>query len=154
MTVQTVQLYVIEDHAAMRETLDDYFRVCPDIEVCGMASSAEEALEELDVLTPTVVLLDLSLPGRSGLDLLADIRDRWGTPCVVLSGHGGRGYVRRALDAGARGYVLKGSPGEARAAVRAAADGQVHLSGAVRSAQYDEWTASGNDDGPGADRPR
>jgi DNA-binding NarL/FixJ family response regulator len=81
---------------------------------------------------PAVVLVDLSLPGRSGLDLLAEIRDRWRLPCVVVSGHGERGHVGRAFAAGARGYVLKGRPHEVPAAIHQVLAGDIYLSELLR----------------------
>jgi len=77
-------------------------------------------------------VVDLSLPGRSGLDLVEEIQKRWGTPCVILSGHGERTYVGRALACGARGYVLKGNPQDLPVAIREVLDGEIHLSPTLR----------------------
>lgn len=99
-----------------------------------MAATAEDASVDLEAAAPTLVLLDLSLPGRSGLDLLAEIQERWALPCIVLSGHGEKGYVGRALSAGARGYVLKGRPHEVIHAIRRVMKGEVYLSELLRLA--------------------
>lgn len=123
-----IRVYVVEDHPLMRASLLEYLGLHPDIEVCGVAASTEEALDDLVECDPTVVLVDLALPGRSGLDLLAEVHDRWALPCVVLSGHGEGNHVRKALAAGAVGYVLKGRPGEVPTAIRRAAAGQGYLS--------------------------
>jgi DNA-binding NarL/FixJ family response regulator len=113
-----IRVYVVEDHPVYQETLVDYLSVTEDLELCGVASSAEQAIEELPGVDPNVVLMDLSLPRQSGFDLLEHIRREWNFPCVILSGHGEQGYVERALAGGARGYVLKGHPQEIPMAVR------------------------------------
>lgn len=128
----SVRVYIVEDHQIMRETLQDYLALEPDLEICGMAKSAEAASEALEAAAPDVVVVDLSLPGRSGLELVEEIQERWGTPCIILSGHGERTYVGRAFTCGARGYVLKGNPRDLPLAIREVLDGQIHLSSALR----------------------
>lgn len=127
-----VRIYIVEDHPIMRETLQDYLVLDAELEICGMAGSAEAASEALEAAEPDVVLVDLSLPGRSGLELVGEIVERWGTPCVILSGHGERTYVGRALDSGAKGYVLKGNPREIAPAIRQILDGDIYVSPALR----------------------
>ena len=127
-----VRVFIVEDHAVMRETLQDYLELQPDLEICGMAESAEAASEALEGATPDVVVVDLSLPGRSGLELVEEIQQRWGTPCLILSGHGERTYVARALACGARGYVLKGNPRDLPVAIREVLEGEIHLSSTLR----------------------
>lgn len=127
-----VSIYIVEDHPIMRETLQDYLALDADLEICGMAESAEEASAALEDVAPDVVIVDLSLPGRSGLELVGEIGERWGTPCVILSGHGERTYVGKALACGARGYVLKGSPRELAPAIREVFGGAIYLSPGLR----------------------
>lgn len=127
-----IRIYIVEDHPIMRETLQDYLTVESDIEICGMVGSAEAASEALEAAAPDLVVVDLSLPGRSGLELVGEIRERWGTPCVILSGHGERTYVGRALACGAQGYVLKGSPRELAPAIRRVLEGDIYVSPALR----------------------
>ena len=138
-----VRVYMVEDHPVMRETLQDYFALAPDLEICGMAESAEAASEALEAAAPDVVVVDLSLPGRSGLELVQEIQERWSTPCVVLSGHGERTYVARAFACGARGYVLKGDPQELPVAIRAVLGGEIHKSPDLRRKLGYEPEASG-----------
>ena len=137
------RVYIVEDHPVMRETLQDYLSLAPDLEICGMAESAEAASEALDAAAPDVVVVDLSLPGRSGLELVEEIHQRWGTPCVILSGHGERTYVGRAFACGARGYVLKGNPRDLPEAIRDVLGGEIHLSSALRHKLDYEPEASG-----------
>lgn len=123
-----IRVYIVEDHPVIRETLVEFLDLTADMAVCGMAATAEDAATELEAAAPTVVLVDLSLPGRSGLDLLAEIKARWQLPTIVLSGHGERSYVGKALSAGARGYVLKGRPAEVPLAIRRVLGGELYLS--------------------------
>lgn len=138
-----VRVYIVEDHPIMRETLQDYLSMEADLEICGMAESAERAAEALEAAAPDVVLVDLSLPGRSGLELVVEIQERWGTPCVVLSGHGERTYIARAFGCGARGYVLKGSPRDLPVAIARVLEGEIHLSSALRQKLGHEPDESG-----------
>ena len=137
------RIYIVEDHPIMRETLQDYLALQPDLEICGMAESAEAASEMLEAASPDLVLVDLSLPGRSGLDLVEEVQQRWGTPCVILSGHGERTYVGRALACGARGYVLKGRPQDLPAAIAHVLEGGTYLSDTLRQDLDYEPDASG-----------
>lgn len=127
-----VRIYIVEDHPIMRETLQDFLALEAGLEICGMAESAEAASEALEAAAPDVVLVDLSLPRRNGLELVGEIGERWGTPCVILSGHGERTYVERALSCGAQGYVLKGCPRELAPAIRQVLGGDIYVSPALR----------------------
>lgn len=125
------RVYIVEDHPLMRETIRDYLALEAELEICGAAGSAEEASQALETAAPDVVVVDLSLPGRSGLELVQEIRQRWGIPCVILSGHGERTYVGRAFACGAQGYVLKGHPRDIPVAIRKVLAGEIHLSAAL-----------------------
>lgn len=111
----------------MRDALLDFIDASEGLEVCGAAASAEEALPDLWEKEAEVAVLDLSLPGKSGLDLLADIRAESALPCLVLSGHGERGDIERALAAGANGYLRKGFPDELAEAIAVVARGGAYL---------------------------
>lgn len=123
------KIYVVEDHARMRELLGDWIGVLPGMAVCGAADSAETALEELPKLGAELVLVDMSLPRMSGIELVATLRAQWpDVRCLIMSGHSEPGYVERALAAGAQGYVLKGKPSEIEPAIRAVLAGQRFIS--------------------------
>jgi DNA-binding NarL/FixJ family response regulator len=126
------RVYVIEDHPVMRATLIEFLSLRGDLEMCGEAANAEEALQDLGKVNASLILLDLSLPGRSGLDLLPDIQKLWQLPCIILSGHREQGYVDRALAAGARGYILKGRPNEIPEAIRTVMGGGTYISESLR----------------------
>lgn len=127
-----IRVFIVEDHANLRELLGMYCRMQDDISLCGEAASAEEALEILagiQDLGPAVGLIDLSLPGMNGIELITELRLRYPQiTCLILSGHKDREFSQQALDAGARGYLLKGKPDEIAAAVRRAVAGEQVLS--------------------------
>ena len=133
-----IRIYIVEDHPVMRDTLVEYLELSEDLEICGTAASAEEALEALPSADSSLVLVDLSLPGASGLDLLENIRRRWELPCVVLSGHKERSHLERAFRSGARGYLLKGRPEEIPVALRSIMGGEVYLAEPLRGEMEDE----------------
>ena len=92
-----------------------------DLEVVGEAVSAEEALTLLQTLKPHLLLVDLSLPGMSGLELIRQLQqERPELRYVVVSGHAGERYRQAALAAGARAFVSKDEPGAIVGVVREA----------------------------------
>lgn len=128
-------IFLVEDHPIMREMLISFLEVTQGFEVCGSAESAEEAIESLKEAKPDLVLVDVSLPEMSGIDLVRHIRSTYPElPCLMLSGHGESSYVKRALQAGARGYVLKDDSVELPTAILTVLGGDVYLSKSIRSA--------------------
>jgi DNA-binding NarL/FixJ family response regulator len=124
-----IQVYIVEDHAIVRDLIGEMLAVEPDIAVRGAAASGEEALEELDGQAVDLVLVDTSLPGMSGIELTRRLREgQADLRCLAFSGHGEDPYVRKALAAGARGYVLKGTPDELARAIRTVMGGEIYLS--------------------------
>ena len=128
----SIRVYIVEDHPVMRETLVEFLRMDPDIQVVGAASGAGAALDGIPSADPSMVLLDLSLPDQGGLELLSIIRERWDLPCLVLTGQSDPGQVERALELGARGFLQKGRPREISRALRAVREGEVYLSESLR----------------------
>ena len=99
----------------------------------SLARTAEEALEQLPEITVDLAIVDVSLPGTNGIELVAAIRAQYSSlRCIVLSGHHEHVYVRRALAAGAQGYVLKEHPLDLIAAVRAVLAGETYLSAELK----------------------
>ena len=115
----TTGVYIVENHDVVREVVASYLARMEGVVVCGQADSAERALPDIARLRPDVVLIDLSLPGMSGLDLLRELSARHpDVACVVLTGHAEPGYRDRALAAGARAFVLKDDPANLETALR------------------------------------
>lgn len=127
------RIFVVEDHSFMLAMLREFIDQEADLEVCDTAESGEAALERLVQVTPDLVLIDLSLPGISGLELLTSLRQRYpALPCAILSGHGERHYAEQAMTAGAQGYILKGNPDELPPAIRQMIRGDRYLSSALQ----------------------
>jgi DNA-binding NarL/FixJ family response regulator len=132
----TTRIFVVEDHAVMREMLETYLGTQPDFSICGSAPTGEEAIARIGDSGADVVVIDVSLPGISGLDVLkAMLEGRSDLCCVMNSGHGQSTYIDQALAAGARGYVLKGRPAELPEAIRSALRGESYVSPSLRARQ-------------------
>lgn len=118
-----IRLVLAEDQAMVRGALAALLALEPDLEVVGEAGDGDEAEALVRELTPDVLVTDIEMPGRTGLEVAAALRDaRAATRVVILTTFGRAGYLRRALEAGALGYLLKDAP----AAVLADAVRRVH----------------------------
>lgn len=107
------RIFLVDDHPLLRKGLADYISDEPDMIVCGQAGTAREALAGIEQTKPAVAIVDISIPGRDGFELIKDIKARChGTQVLVLSMHDESLYADRALRAGARGYVMKSAPAE------------------------------------------
>lgn len=128
------RLLLVDDHPLMRKGLALTLDAEPDFEVVGQAADAEEALDAAPRLKPDVVLVDLSLPGMGGLELvkhLAAVLPEAKT--LVVSRHDESLYADRAIRSGARGYVSKLEAGEKIVdAVRTVLRGSLYLSDEVK----------------------
>jgi DNA-binding NarL/FixJ family response regulator len=106
-----LKLLIIDDHEVVRRGVKTIFDEESDTMVFGEASTAPEALKRISEQDWDIVILDLGLPGRSGLDLLRELKHiRPRLPVLILSMHSEEQYARRALKAGASGYITKDSP--------------------------------------------
>lgn len=120
-----ISVFVVDDHSVVREGLKRILEQSRDVRVVGEAASAEEALGLLPLCRCDVVVTDLAMPGRGGLELVAEVRKRGlGCRVLVLSIHANGQLVVSALREGASGYVTKDSaPTELVHAVRRVAGG-------------------------------
>jgi DNA-binding NarL/FixJ family response regulator len=121
-----IRLGIAEDHTIVRWALREALAKVSDIEVVGDAGTAAETLEMIQKTRPDVLLLDLSLPDKSGFDVLNDMRESDTAPLVVvLTWHTEPSYAARAIAAGAHGYVNKSvSPDDLLSAIRAVSRGE------------------------------
>jgi two-component system response regulator NreC len=130
-----IRIVLVEDHAILREGLKALIEIESDFDIVGEFGSVEECLEGLVGLQPDLLLTDLALPGRSGIELLAEIqRLSPMTRKLVLTAHENEEYIRAALNAGANGYVLKdANSAELMLAIRTVSLGQQFLCKAIAS---------------------
>lgn len=125
-----ISVLLVDDHPVVVEGLRKVLATTGDISVTGEAHDAAGALERARTLRPDVILLDLRMPGASGVQATRRLREQASTAAVIiLTSYGDQAYVRQALEAGADGYLLKSTPPEqVIAAIRAAARGRRQLS--------------------------
>jgi DNA-binding NarL/FixJ family response regulator len=126
----SISVFVADDHAIVRDGLVALLRVHPDIEIVGTAGNGSDAVAKVLQARPRVVILDISMPGLSGIEVARQVTAALPeTRIVMLSMHSSSQYVFQALEAGARGYLLKESASaEIADAVRAVDRGQRYLS--------------------------
>lgn len=135
MTPPRTRVLIVDDHPVVREGLRAVLDLRPDCEVVGEAADGEAALVDYARLQPDVVVMDLRLPGASGIATIQELRRR--DPKVrvlVLTSFGGDAEIQRALDAGAQGVVLKGAPSrEVAEAIRRIHGGELSISEDARA---------------------
>jgi DNA-binding NarL/FixJ family response regulator len=124
------KILIVDDHPMMREGLAQLIGNQPDMTVCGEAGNAHEALEKVRLLKPNLVLVDITLPGRNGLELIKDIQVLdVAISVLVISMHDESLYAERVLRAGGRGYVMKQEGGKKiMEAIRQVSAGQIFVS--------------------------
>jgi DNA-binding NarL/FixJ family response regulator len=124
-----IRVLIADDHTIVRAGIRLLLQAEPDIEVVGEAGDGQEAIAQTEALRPNVVVMDIGMPGVSGLEATREIKRRWPqVQVLVLTMHRSDDYFFRMLEAGASGYVLKGAdPGDLITAVRVAARGDVFL---------------------------
>ena len=129
MSRKTVRVLLVDDHAVVREGYRTLLAKHDGLTVVGEASDAASAYQCYKDTRPDVVIMDISMPGRGGIDAIEHIR-RFDAQAriLVFTMHGGAAYALQAFRAGARGYVTKSSPPDLLiSAVRDVAEGQVAI---------------------------
>src|SRR5437870_1736566 len=122
------RLIIVDDHPIFRQGIAQLINHESDLEVCGEAETARDALTRIDELQPDLVLVDITLKGTNGIELLKSLKAQYPKlPVLVLSMHDESLYAERALRAGARGYVMKQEPADrVMGAVRKVLDGELY----------------------------
>src|SRR4051794_39648974 len=125
------RIFIVEDHPIFRRGLSQLINCEADLEVCGEADSAPRAVSRLREVTADAAVLDISLQGTNGLELIKQIRaEHTQMPILVLSMHDESVYALRALRAGANGYLMKDEdPDSVLAGLRKILTGEVAVSG-------------------------
>ncbi|MBL3558916.1 MULTISPECIES: response regulator transcription factor [Marinobacter] len=124
-----ISVYIADDHSIVREGMRSLIASAADMDVVGEAIDGDQALKELPKFCPAVFLMDMSMPGCSGLELIEKVRRRApDTRILVLSMHREDLYATRTIRAGAHGFITKTQPpAEILDALRKVARGQVYI---------------------------
>jgi len=126
---ETIKVFIVDDHAVVREGLRTFLGMLDGIELAGEAANGEEALQKIGKAAPHVVLMDLMMPGMGGIEATRRLHDT--NPeikVIALTSFSGDDAIFPAIKAGVSAYLLKDAgPRELEDAVRAAARGEVRL---------------------------
>ena len=136
-----IRILIVDDHPIVRSGLASVLSSQPDFDVVGEASDGQQAVVEASRLAPDLVLMDLRMPVRNGVDASAAIlAERPSTRVVVLTTYASDGEVLRAIEAGAVGYLLKDVPhDELFRALRAVVRGERYLAPVVTERLMARW---------------
>lgn len=128
-----IRVVMADDHTLVRKGVRMLLESIPDVEVVGEASDGFEALRLIEEHRPDCVMMDLAMPGLSGVEAVRRSRSAFPKiPILVVSMHGDEAYVHEALMAGASGYLLKGSDkSELELALRSVCSGKTYLTPAI-----------------------
>jgi DNA-binding NarL/FixJ family response regulator len=126
-------ILLVEDHPIFATALQRMLHDRGHIDVLAVVESAEEALNLIPNLEIDLVLVDVSLPHKSGISLVRNLqKTNPDLPCVMLSGHASQHYARSSLAAGARGYLVKDHAEEILDGIQRVLQGEVYVSEQVR----------------------
>jgi DNA-binding NarL/FixJ family response regulator len=126
---EKIRIVIVEDHRMFREQLAHLINKAPDLMVIGEADNIREGFALIQEMRPNIAIVDITLKGSSGIELLKDLRAHGiEVPVLILSMHDESLYAERALRAGARGYVTKHEASEnVMVAIREVLNGEVYL---------------------------
>lgn len=129
------KIYIVDDHPLMRKGMAMTLENSVEFTVCGQSESAEEALGEIPSLKPDACVVDISLPGMNGIELVKNLLAQLPElKILVVSRHDEELYAERAIRAGAKGYLMKLEAGEVLvSAVRQVMNGGIYLSDKIGS---------------------
>lgn len=144
------RILIVDDHAILREGLTDVIGREADLEVCGQTGDAFAALELAATTKPDVVLMDISIAGKNGLELLKDLQvQQPGIAVLALSMHDETLYAERVLRAGGRGYIMKQEGGQrVIAAIRQVLAGEIAVSAKVSARVLNHFSGKSSDISP------
>ncbi len=150
--MQQISVLIVDDHPVVRQGLKYMLESSPHISVVGEASTALEGMEMISKLCPSVVLMDIEIPGMNGVEATQHITEQSPqVPVVVMTVHTEDDYVSSALQAGAVGYILKDAPSnEICRAVESAAMGEM----AIRAALFHRAIDWNHESATSTERPQ
>ena len=136
------RVLVLDDHPMMREGMAQLINNQSDLTVCGEAGTGREALDMAAKLKPDLMLVDISLPDKNGLEVIKDTQAlNPGLPVLVISMHDESLYAERVLRAGGRGYIMKQEGGKRlMEAIRKVLDGGIYLSEKMSAKMLESFT--------------
>lgn len=140
-----IRIIIVDDHPVVRRGLKQILHEKPDIKVVGEAESAQEAFEIIRTIDCDAVVLDISLPGASGVEILKQLKYEYKKlPVLILSVHPEEQYAVRVMKAGASGYLTKESaPDELVKAIRKIISGGKYISSSLAERLITDIDASG-----------
>jgi DNA-binding NarL/FixJ family response regulator len=136
-----ISVFLVDDHTVVRDGLRFLLEAQGDIQVVGNATNGRDAVRQVSILKPDVVVMDIAMPELNGIEATLQIQKECPSArVVILSMHSTAEHIRRALQAGAQGYVLKKSAGEEVVeAVRAVNAGRGYLSEAITGIVIEDY---------------
>jgi DNA-binding NarL/FixJ family response regulator len=136
---------IVDDHPIVRQGLAQLIDQEKDLEVCGQAADAHEAMQAIRQLNPDMVIVDISLKDTSGMELIKDLKIQHpDLPVLTLSMHDEAVYGERALRAGARGYIMKQeATGKVVTAIRRVLAGEVYVSDGMAAKMVSKLVGGG-----------
>ncbi|HTU48154.1 MAG TPA: response regulator transcription factor [Bryobacteraceae bacterium] len=139
------KVFIVDDHPIVRQGLAQMIRREPDLTVCGEAEDAQSALQMIYALKPDILIVDISLHGPDGLDLLKSVRAKDPTlPVLILSMHDESIYAERSLRAGANGYIMKQEATEnVLVALRRILNREVYVSPQIANKMLQRFVSAG-----------
>ncbi len=145
MDNQRKRIFIVDDHPLVREWLATLINQQSDLEVCGEAGNASEGLGLIGQTKPHLAIVDISLQGGSGIELIKNIKATCpGVMVIVLSMHDEMMYAERSLRAGARGYIMKReATRNVLQAIRCVLDGKLYLGHKIAAMLAEKAVGSG-----------
>lgn len=136
-----IRILLAEDHALVRAGIRSLLEQQPDMEVVGEAANGQEAIQEVQTLRPDVVIMDIAMPGITGLEATRQIKATFpNVRILTLTMHEDERYFFQSIHAGASGFIVKGAlPEEFLVAVRAVAEKQVYLYPSLNKRLVEEY---------------
>ena len=144
------RVLIVDDHPFLRKGLSDFLDSQPDLACCGDVGTPNDAMEFIAKTKPDIVLADLNLPGKGGMELIKDIRALHPElPIIVLTMHVESEFAKRSVLAGARGYVAKSEPETTLlAAIRQVLNGKLFVSEQLAGHLIEHFAGGGVPSGP------
>jgi DNA-binding NarL/FixJ family response regulator len=148
--IKKSKVLVVDDHPIVRQGLALLINRESDLMVCGEAEDARMAMQSIITAKPDIMVVDISLNGPDGLDLLKDIRTRYPElPVLILSMHDESIYAERALRAGAQGYIMKQEASEkVLLALRRILSNEIYVSERIANRMLQRFIGSPNEGRP------